>query len=260
MGSSNVACSVSRISLCPGMPVAYIPLKPYRFGPSPTQFRQTEEPYNLLIYPWALFEPLTLPIFGEYADYGQIDEIERNENVKHIEKYFKQSIDTITGTKQVSLHKIFCHGMFVHRDIYQHMIDNRMDEWGNTEGAFVTNRSYLNKEYTKLRKILIAKTTGSKLDKSMAALDQISRGGIFQFRDEESMAELYHSEILKGHLKKDLVDFILFEISMNYANVHFAPAMNGYQCGNPYGNKSLHQKIVKILDKRIKQDKEDRED
>lgn len=242
MGSFNVACTVSRISLCPGMPIAYFPLKPYRYAP--------KNPHHLLIYPWAIYEPLTLPIFGEYDDYGHID-VQRDENVRIIENHFKLSIDQITGTKQMSMHEIFCHGMFVHRDIYQHMIDNQIDDFGKTKGHFVESRNNLNKSYRICRKLLYARGTNDY----MTALNLHS---VFEFSEEKYLEELYHPCIIRGRLRKPLVDFWLFQTSMGYANVHFAPAQNGYQCGNPYGNIKLHQKIVEILDKKIKENEEDK--
>jgi hypothetical protein len=76
MGSFNVACSVSHMSISPGMPIAYIPLEPNRFVP-----KIEENPIRFMIYPGDFYIPATLPIFGEYGDYGQIANIEESDNI-----------------------------------------------------------------------------------------------------------------------------------------------------------------------------------
>ena len=89
MGSFNVACSVSNLSLHPGDPVAFIPLVPatHRYK------RTKDEPHLVgvqsnLIYANCYFDPLCLPIFGEYADYGNISDIEENTNTRAVENLF----------------------------------------------------------------------------------------------------------------------------------------------------------------------------
>ena len=93
MGSFSVACSVSRITICPGDPTVYMPLEIYKYP------YKIEAHNNMLIYPWCYYVPLTLPIFGEYADYGYINCIEKNENIRVIEKYFKCSVDDIVDNR-----------------------------------------------------------------------------------------------------------------------------------------------------------------
>ena len=41
------------------------------------------------------YKPVFLPIFGEYDDYGRIDDIVEDVNVKFIEKFFGESIESI---------------------------------------------------------------------------------------------------------------------------------------------------------------------
>ena len=93
MGSFDVACSVSRITINGGDPVAYFPLEKYKYCYDPAA------PNNMLIYPWCYYVPVSLPIFGEYFDYGFIDEIEENASTKALEKHFKCTIKNIVGAE-----------------------------------------------------------------------------------------------------------------------------------------------------------------
>lgn len=247
MGSFNVACSVSRISINFGDPVAYFPLEPYEFA------EKIETANNLLIYPWCYYVPISLPIFGEYADYGYIDAIEKSENIKIVEKYFKKPIGEILGEDGNPAYP----GMFVHRDIYQCLIDNQVNEWGKTpkKNDFgYCSRDFLNKKYKECQLKLI-KISKSKKDLEIAmASFEFSRENYFNFNEYETFNKVYRPVIQKGKLRKQLVDFILFGHSLSYANVHYFPAANGYQCGNHYGNKILHEKTIEILKKKIREE------
>lgn len=90
MGCFNVACSVSSISINDGTPVAFIPLHP-DFGYQEKVHRI--EPTSTILHPNEYFNPLTLPIFGRYDDYGSIDSIQRDDNVKAIEATFGMPIE-----------------------------------------------------------------------------------------------------------------------------------------------------------------------
>lgn len=47
------------------------------------------------IAPFGILEPICLPIFGQYDDYGSIDNIVRDNNVEYIEKCFNLTIEDI---------------------------------------------------------------------------------------------------------------------------------------------------------------------
>ena len=89
MGSFSVSCSASNISISEGTAVAFILLEPsknYKIKNKqiPTLHRFT--------YSDDLYEPTSLPIFGRYNDYGSIDDIVMDGNVKSLEKYYGMSI------------------------------------------------------------------------------------------------------------------------------------------------------------------------
>ena len=46
-------------------------------------------------YPYDLFKPIFLPIFGNYDDYGRIEYVKDTESVKFIEDFFGMTIDDI---------------------------------------------------------------------------------------------------------------------------------------------------------------------
>jgi hypothetical protein len=262
MGSFDVACSVSRITINPGDPVAYFPLEPYKYA------YEIEAANNMLIYPWCYYVPITLPIFGEYFDYGYIDEIEKNNSktaIKAIEKHFKESIRCVVGGEG----ELPCPGMFVHRDIYQTLVDNQIDDWGKTElkdddGYGKPSRKLLSKRYNDVREALKKRKAipkkldhkdkwKSEFDIPMAdyKIDEVERE--FGFRDFKTFQKIYRPYIHRGWLRNQLIDFLYFNYSLNYANVHFFPAQNGYQSGNHYGNIIVHQKAVEILSRKIEE-------
>jgi len=93
MGSFNVACSISNLSIGPGDPIAFFPLVPNTY---PRNSRVHElAPQSNLIYSNCLFNPLCLPIFGEYDDYGGVGSIEENANTKALEQFFQIPISEI---------------------------------------------------------------------------------------------------------------------------------------------------------------------
>ncbi len=77
MGSWSVYCSISRITINSGTKCVFLPLIKNNGGSSE---------YDSHI-------PATLPIFGEYNDYGGIENIVRDENVELIEKMYKCTIE-----------------------------------------------------------------------------------------------------------------------------------------------------------------------
>jgi len=75
MGSWSVYCGVSQIAITSGQKCVLIVLKENRYGE-----------YDEYI-------PATLPIYGEYDDYGGLENIEVDENTKLIEEHFNCTID-----------------------------------------------------------------------------------------------------------------------------------------------------------------------
>ncbi|HLD89590.1 MAG TPA: hypothetical protein VI911_00980 [Patescibacteria group bacterium] len=91
MGSFNVACSISNVSINAGQRIAFIPLVIKRHlakdGKLPI-------PNQMLIEPDSLLTPFCLPIFGKYNDYGSIEHIEKDANTEAIEAYMGMPIES----------------------------------------------------------------------------------------------------------------------------------------------------------------------
>ena len=75
MGSWSVYCGISNISITAGHKCVFLPLKKNSSGE------------------YLPYIPATLPIFGEYDDYGGMKNIEHDENTKLIEDHFKCTIE-----------------------------------------------------------------------------------------------------------------------------------------------------------------------
>jgi len=126
MGSFNVACTVSSISINSGDPVAFIPLEiarfPYKIG----------DGNHMLIYSHCFYIPVTMPIFGKYNDYGGVEHIIRDENIEIVETYFDKKIKRIRNVDDFG--KSVSSGMFVHKEIFECMArDMQVSEFGKYE-------------------------------------------------------------------------------------------------------------------------------
>jgi hypothetical protein len=90
MGSFNVSCALSSLSIHEGDPCYFIPLISEQYSKASLagggSFICSNEGAE------GLFRVPLLPIKGKYADYGSMDNIEDNDNAKFIEKLFDTTI------------------------------------------------------------------------------------------------------------------------------------------------------------------------
>jgi len=270
MGSYNVACSISHMSICPGEKVAYIPLQtskyPYGIG----------DGNNTLIYKHCFYSPVTLPIFGEYFDYGYIDPIEENFNTKIIEKHFNMAIKDIISLEKMP--KPINSGMFIRREVYEFLLTNLIDDCGRTKNSIRDNfgdnlENLFQKHQKSLVKSVQKKKDSIKLWKSFPQNEETkdsikyhkslkywdwvcTESSVFQFRKYKRFNNIYQPQMLKGKMKKELIDFILFEMGMYAINCFYFPAMNGEQFGNKYASRNFYRKCHQVMVKDIKERKE----
>lgn len=124
MGSSSVYCGISNIAITGGNQAVLLPLKS-----SKNYLRNSYLPYL----------PATLPIFGEYDDYGGIENIERDKNVELIEDYFDMSIEDFCRfftypfrDRDPELSKHFPKGefMWIDRKVYDFMSSKGLGYYG----------------------------------------------------------------------------------------------------------------------------------
>jgi len=146
MGSFNVACSISKISISGGTPVAFIPLEVTKY-PS----YKIGDCNHMLIYSHCFYAPVTLPIFGEYDDYGGIEYLIRDKNLEIVEEHFGKTIKEIRDVN--NLGRPVSSGMFIHREIFDCMIrDMQIDEFGNHIIQRAKRISDLYKYFNNIRK------------------------------------------------------------------------------------------------------------
>jgi hypothetical protein len=262
MGSFNVACSISNISIGAGDPVAYIPLENARYR------YHIGDGNDMLIYMHCFYAPVTLPIFGEYDDYGGVECIEINRNTKIIEEFFGITIDKVIDTKRDNYEVgTISSGMFVHRKIYDIMVKkcSIANEWGGISSPIfaeprndpmmsLTNdlERYL-KEVEKNIKLFGDCNTILGRDKERHKDNYFltSISSIFGFREYDIFNDIYQQKMREGELKDEIIEFVLFESGMGATNNFYFPAMNGYQCGNKYASKILYWESLKIIVKEI---------
>lgn len=99
MGSFNVSCSISNLSITPGTRCALIPLIRNKYHyPGPDRIGSMFVSDSM---PAHFFYPFSFPIFGKYDDYGRIRDVERNQTVETLEKFFgvtiEQLVDILTS-------------------------------------------------------------------------------------------------------------------------------------------------------------------
>lgn len=248
MGSYDVACSASRLTIHPGDPVAYIALEPSKY-----RYKINAE-NNILIYPWCYYTPIGLPILGEYYDYGYVDEIQENEATKVLCDHLKCDIHKIVGASG----DLPCVGMFVHRRIYDALIVEYYDEWGDREEKTLGAKA--EDAYDNWKQGMKSIENAEKTMKMIAKFEfrqVVSRffGPDIEF---ETISKVCAPLVKQGVMKKEMVDFKMFMHGMHACNVFFFPAMNGYQHGNDYSSKLIHAKALEIANDNIKKSEKER--
>lgn len=262
MGSFNVACSVSGISISSSDEIIYFPLEKNIYS---HEFVSK----NFLIYPWCYYSPITLPIIGFYDDYGGI-EIKENDHIKFLNKEFGYNINNLIDNdgfdemkpKPNNLNDILFDykkiksGMFILKEIYDLMTNFTIGEYGEYHNFY----EYLNDEYNIYQEAI------KYTDKMMESCDQKTKD-IFQYHPiikdnkwssfelsyHETMRKIYFDCFRIGQFKEEFIKFRTFEWSMLSMNKFYSPAMNGEQCGNHYAEKLLLEKSLEIVNKKIKE-------
>ncbi len=108
MGSWSVSCGISNIAITSGHSCVLLPIKENRNN-------ETEG-----------YCPATLPIFGEYNDYGGIENIEENANTKLIEEHFGI---TISEFCEFLVDGKFTYDRSEAKDIQARLTNNEVEQW-----------------------------------------------------------------------------------------------------------------------------------
>lgn len=86
MGSFNKIGFLSSLPISSGDATTLIFLKPNKY---------CDSKLGGVVYSTDWYEPVFLPVFGQYDDYGRIENIKRTDSVKYIEKFFGLDIESI---------------------------------------------------------------------------------------------------------------------------------------------------------------------
>ncbi len=142
MGSFNVSCGVSRLSIGVGDPVALFPLVP-------SGYSKFEKLSSVTIVsnsgPFALFNCRALPVIGRYDDYGGMEDIYENENTRIIEQNFNSEGHPVENDDERGSADIYeivgawtgyesgHPGMFVHGEIYKALSTTLIGEYSSKD-------------------------------------------------------------------------------------------------------------------------------
>lgn len=265
MGSFNVSCCISKISIHDGEPVVYIPLELSKIYENRMGYGQRD-----LLFPWAYFRPITLPIIGQYDGSGSIEKIETNLNIRLIEDFFDATIlDIVDMDTQPDCVQAGC---FIHKEIYDMCISSPIitnfgkeltDIRSTYSEAYERVRSGMDEHgtfYEKALKINLQRLPENERKMVMDALMKTYQGNNpFNFytenRDNVSrvFADIYVPAIKKGLLKEELIDFRLLEDSMWVLSAQYGPVPCGDQNGNDYMSRLLFRKSLEIVEKKIEE-------
>jgi len=245
MGSYNVSCSFSRISIKSGDSVVYIPLEKYRYSEG------FDGSSNNLYYPWDFYSPVTLPIFGKYDDYGAIEDIEKSKNITVIENYFGDIKNVVECDK---FPEPIISGMFIHRNIYNLLITCDRDEWNDQDRDIKDFES----KYDNFKKQIIDSREKSKIfskadEKEWNSYLFVDSWNMFNFDDHRTFQKIYRPYIESELLKKELIDFVHMRMNMYSASLLFFPSVGGPQSGNYYVTRALLKESLKINNREINQ-------
>lgn len=286
MGSFNVSCGVSRISIGAGTPMVLIPLIS-----AGKWADKMEGAFVVTGGPTRINIPFTLPIFGEYNDYGTLENIKEDCNTKAIEKYFGCSIgdfvdkicrpfDDITLWSDGTWVRIELNGKEINESIFNpkdlvqflkkyslyvpHILytfknclyyDVEYDKELEVIRKFKTN-------YEKMAEILSAsgetEETTKKLLSSMSAMEFLDNSMLKfgnPYSNDGSFYEMYSSLFDDKSFKDLVVKFRTFERGLFSVNVLYMPSWNGFQCGCHHANYNLAKLVQEILKKQFKEDR-----
>jgi hypothetical protein len=251
MGSFNVVCSISHISINSGDPIVLIPLEVSKY---PTA--KIGDNNLFLLYCHAFYSPACFPLKGEYDDYGGIEYIEKDESLEFAEEWYKVPIEKIWETREnIEEHpKNITTGMFIHREVYEMLINTQIDDLGRKKiGQFLLrNKLSLEYDYSAACEEIIKQKKNYDEMNFPEDLYGHNLNHPFQFRESETMFKMSYHCLLNKIMKDSLINLVLLQDGMFSVNSFYFPAMSGYQFGNHYMSKKLYQTANRVVTEKIK--------
>lgn len=269
MGSWNVSCFISGLSINGCEPVYYIPLTRKKLYPQTLENLQ----YGIM-RPTDFFQPATFPILGEYDTYGRLENIVRDKNVEHLEKFYGAPIEQIISPES----KIFSCGVFVLKEIYDMMLKNVNDDYAKKErekhcGNYGHRvRRYIRDKHTmiKICKRQAVDPNQSEENRAYARAslsDTISDiintfdsfevtfrlDGMALLEEMPNIKMVYFNKIVNRTFSKEFLDINMLYVALHACGKMYFPTVNGLQCGDNVATKKLSSLTNKIANRRIKE-------
>lgn len=264
MGSFNVACSISNISISCGDPIVYIPLEVAQYPAS------IGDRNIYLIYSRCFYIPAAFPIKGFYDDYGGIEHIEMDEAMLFNLHWYKKDpsnpsdVNNLWDCREGETPENITSGMFIHREIYDLLIDKQIGEFGDQR--WLPDKKGLKSDFKKMvTSVISAQEMQEKMDKLLEGskaerlkmdymwnLPNDLRYHGLRFREYRTMKAMAKKCFETHSMIDPLIELYTFETGMYFVNAFYFPAMNGLQCGNHYMSRRLYQKSLDIVREKIK--------
>lgn len=254
MGSYNVACTLTGLTIDCGEECAWVPLEFPRYGGNYDTCAALGN--DTLIYTSAMFTPATLPIWGKYYDYGyiEIDDEDLFNHPLHLKLARKMlgmgdegSIHSIDNNQVVS-------GAFILKDAYRAIVDNQFSDYN-----FSKREAGMRGTWTSVYKERdddFCMFSGEKGKKLRETKRLFSNERELWYRD---YGTIFHNTYMKhsAQLEQQLDTQFMLERAMHSCNVCWRPMMNGEQHGNHAASLVLHNARQHILEEKISRMLED---
>lgn len=261
MGSYNISCFVSRITIGPQDPIYMIPLlKNPHFA---------NHNYNM-IEQHDMYLPATLPIEGVYADYGNIEPI-KSQHTNHLESHFQKEIDTIQDLEA----GLFDSACYVHKDIFDAVCSiHKCDYSGRDTESYGKSvyedfqdkiKSKINSEqemkgYAQAQleenlnaeSVAFAKQDLLEIEETLLnPASQVLDFGLASMWDFKKMQEIYQGTFHLETFKQEIIAWIDFHCNLYQFSIGYTPSLMGQQQGNPFALQELMYSVDALNSKKV---------
>ncbi len=241
MGSSNVTCLASKLSIGHNDEIVFVPLisvdntgETYMIGSS-SLVSNNPTKYS--------FKPLTLPLFGRYNDYGGVQALEETAGTTQLRKQLEKPLEDwlaqicgygeespTIGTEPIS-------GTFVLREVYNEAVKFMRNRHTKPVGGKYDLDTLIAESKTLLTKC--------RYDIEEMGLNKVSDTKLQYYLDKQPLI----TNILTEDINRELADMLYFEWYLFEVNTMWQPMLSGPQCGAPASNKHLLDVTLKILNR-----------
>jgi len=273
MGSYNISCFVSGVTISQGDTIYFIPLKANK------DFKTISGNFSFMSVD-DIYLPAAVPIKGIYDDCGSFIP-EKSLYTEILEKKFNLPIEKICDIETGCFHA----GCYVHAEIYESMQIYR-ESWNgkladhndfnvkfNQWKKAITDEIKHHEKMIRLGKLTLRNYSlageekefaEEEIEKSEKSIKSFSFGyvptaGIFEFNStlhpRYSEFAMYRRDLYYGTLPtNEIINCMNFITNLYSISKTLQPSLMGEQCGNPYMTKKMLQIATKINNNKIKKD------